>query len=63
MGTTVEPSAVMSRAVQGTWVGEGEVLEQEAENAAPLAPPMLTHKTWQEMIDDDDLLSNVSRYN
>ena len=45
------------------WVGEVEVPEQEAENAAPPAPPMLTHKTWQEMIDDDDLISKVSRYN
>ena len=40
------------------WVGEA--WEQEAENAAP---PMLTHKTWQEMIDDDDLISKVSRFN
>ena len=38
------------------WVGEA--WEQDAENAAP---PMLTHKTWQEMIDDDDLISKVSR--
>ena len=43
------------------WVGEA--WEQEAENAAPDKPPMLTHKTWQGMIDDDDLISKVSLYN
>ena len=40
------------------WVGEAG--EQASENTAP---PMLTHKTWQEMIDDDDLVSRASRYN
>ena len=42
------------------WVGEA--WQQEAENAAPLKPPMMTHKTWQYMTDDDDLISKVSLY-
>ena len=44
------------------WVGEA--YEQEACNAGhETAPPMLTDKTWQEMVDEDDLIAKVSRYN
>ena len=40
------------------WVGEAYVDEEQKS-----LHPMLTDQTWQEMIEDDDLISKVSRYN